>query len=149
MEKMYIPGDFKEFLRLLKKHKLEYLLVGGYAVVYYGHPRTTNDIDFWIATNKTNAKKMTNLLSDFGFSEGVHEALFFETNKMTRIGYPPIRIEILTKIDGVNFEDCYPRRLSTKIDGVAVDIISLEDLKKNKKASGRHKDLDDLQNLIT
>ena len=142
-----MPDDFKMFLKLLKKHEVEYLLVGGYAVVYYGYPRATNDIDFWIATDSTNASKMVSVLHDFGFDEGVDETLFFETHKMTRLGYPPIRIEILTQIDGVTFRDCYARRVLTKIDGIEINIIGLEDLKKNKKASGRYKDLDDLENL--
>lgn len=148
MEKMYIPDDFREFLRLLAKHSVEYLLVGGYAVVYYGYPRATNDMDFWVATHKANASKMVEVLHEFGYKEGVDAALFFETDKMTRLGYPPVRIEILTQIDGVNFQDCYRRRLSTKIDGVVVNIIALKDLKENKKASGRYKDLDDLENLM-
>ena len=75
-----MPDDFKMFLKLLKKHEVEYLLVGGYAVVYYGYPRATNDIDFWIATDSTNASKMVSVLHDFGFDEGVDETLFFETH---------------------------------------------------------------------
>lgn len=144
-----MPDDFKAFLKLLKKHEVEYLLVGGYAVVYYGYPRATNDIDFWIATDSTNASKMVKVLHEFGFNKGVDESLFLETHKMTRLGHPPIRIEILTQIDGVNFSDCYHRRLLTTIDGIEINIIGLEDLKKNKKASGRHKDLSDLENLKT
>ena len=144
-----MPDDFKAFLKLLKKHEVEYLLVGGYAVVYYGYPRATNDIDFWIATNSTNASKMVKVLHEFGFDKGVDEALFLETHKMTRLGHPPIRIEILTQIDGVNFSDCYHRRLFTTIDGIEINIIGLEDLKKNKKASGRYKDLSDLENLTS
>ena len=142
-----MPKDFKEFLKLLNQYGVEYMLIGGYAVVYYGYPRATNDIDFWIATDKTNAQKMVAVLHDFGFKKGVDETLFFETKKMTRLGHPPIQIEVLTHIDGVDFTDCYRRRVISQIDGITINLISKEDLKMNKKASNRHKDLDDLEHL--
>ena len=143
-----LPQDFRDFLKLLNSKKIKYLLIGGYAVGYYGYPRATADMDIWIAVNKENAKKMIQVINDFGMNTPeLTESIFLEPGKMIRMGYPPIRIEIVTEVSGIKFAQCYPRRKKVKIDGVKVKIISRDDLLKNKKASGRHKDLDDLENL--
>lgn len=143
-----LPQDFRDFLKLLNSKKIKYLLVGGYAVGYYGYPRATADMDIWIAISKENAKKMTELIKDFGMdTPALNKSIFLQPGKVIRMGYPPIRIEVLTEISGVKFEQCYLRRKETKIDGLKVKIISFEDLLKNKKASGRYKDLNDLENL--
>ena len=140
--------DFKDFLRLLNEEQVEYLLIGGYAVGIHGYPRATADIDFWIAINPDNAQKVTKALARFGFGEtGVNPGMFQQPNQIIRMGLPPYRIEISTGISGVIFEDCYQRRLETVLDGVTVNVISLQDLKINKRASGRNKDLADLDNL--
>lgn len=142
------PQDFRDFLKLLNSKKVEYLLIGGYAVGYYGYPRATADMDIWIAISKENAKKIVGAIKDFGIkAPELNENIFLEPGKIIRMGYPPIRIEVLTGISGVNFEQCYARRKETKIDGIKLKIISFEDLLKNKKASGRYKDLNDLENL--
>jgi len=123
------------------------MLIGGYAVGYYGYPRATADMDVWIALSLENAKKAKEVLFDFGLvSDNVTEELFLSDN-IVRMGLPPMRIEILTKIDGVEFEECYKNRNNVIIDEVSIPLISLEDLKVNKKASGRHKDLNDLEHL--
>lgn len=143
------PQDFRDFLKLLNSKRVEYLLIGGYAVGYYGYPRATADMDIWIAVSKENAKKMTEAIKDFGMNTpDLQESIFLEPGKMIRMGYPPIRIEVLTEASGVDFRKCYALRKETKIDGIKVKIISLKDLLRNKKASGRHKDLNDLENLI-
>ena len=144
-----LPPDFKEFLRLLNSRQVEYLLIGGDAVGYYGYPRATADIDIWIAINPPNAQKITAVVHEFfgAAVEGATPALFLEKNKIARMGVPPLRIEILTTISGVSFEECYAERVEDVIDGVAVNLISLKHLKHNKKASGRLKDLDDLEHL--
>ena len=143
-----LPRDFKEFLKLLNDHSVEYLLVGGYAVSFHGYPRPTGDMDIWIAVNPTNADKMVAVLRAFGFAlPHLSPQLFLDTSNMVRMGMPPVRIEILNEISGVDFEECFERRDTTKVDEVAVNIISLDDLKRNKKASGRFKDLNDLENL--
>ncbi|HBR15820.1 MAG TPA: hypothetical protein DD723_09840 [Candidatus Omnitrophica bacterium] len=143
-----LPQDFKDFLKLLNSKKVEYLLIGGYAVGYYGYPRATADMDIWVAVSKKNAKKITEVIKDFGMSTpDLKESVFLESGKIIRMGYPPIRIEVLTEISGVQFEECYSRCTETKINGIKTKIISLKDLLKNKKASGRHKDLNDLENL--
>ena len=143
-----LPPDFKELLQLLNSKKIEYLVVGGYAVALYGHPRATGDIDIWIAISKDNAQKIVEVLREFGFdTTELKEDLFLQKDKVVRMGEPPLRIEILTAIDGVAFKECYKNRNIVEIDGISVGFISLSDLKKNKKASGRLQDLADLENL--
>ena len=143
-----LPPDFREFLRLLNSHRVEYLLIGGYAVGFHGYPRPTGDMDIWIAISSQNATRLVEALVEFGFSaEDVPVALFTEPGKIVRMGIPPMRLEIVTTISGVEFAPCYERRSSVVIEGVAVNIIGLDDLKTNKKASGRHKDLNDLEQL--
>lgn len=143
-----LPKDFKEFLRLLNSKSIEYLVVGGYAVAFHGYPRATGDIDIWIAISPDNARKMVKTLKEFGFNlPELQETLFLEKEKNIRMGNPPLRIEILTSIDGVEFSECYKNKQTVLIDDVKVNFISLEDLKKNKKISGRYRDLDDLKFL--
>lgn len=143
-----LPPDFKDFLRLLNSHRVEYLLIGGYAVAYHGYPRPTGGMDIWIAVSSQNATRVMAALVEFGFrADDVPVALFTEPGRIVRVGIPPMRLEIVTTISGVDFAFCYARRASAVVDGVAVDIIGLDDLKTNKKASGRHKDLNDLEQL--
>jgi hypothetical protein len=143
-----LPQDFKELLRLLNSKNIEYLVIGGYAVALYGYPRATGDMDIWIAISKDNAHRMAEALREFGFNvPELKEELFLEKEKNIRMGNPPLRIEILTSIDGVEFAECYGSKNTVTIDDIAVNFIALKDLKKNKKASGRHQDLADLENL--
>jgi hypothetical protein len=143
-----LPKDFKEFLRLLGAHSVEYLLIGGYAVAYHGYPRATADLDVWIALNPINAEKTVAALREFGFDlPDLRPEIFLQEHKIIRLGRPPLRIEIATSISGVTFEDCYRARLVTQLDDVAVNLIDLAHLKVYKRAAGRHKDLDDLENL--
>lgn len=143
-----LPQDFKDFLRLLNSNKIEYLLIGGYAVSYYGYPRATGDMDIWVAVDSQNAEKTVEVLKEFGFGVPLLSTdLFIKENQVIRMGMPPIRIELMTSISGVDFRDCFKSRKVDTIDGVQVNIISLDDLKKNKQAAGRYKDLGDLENL--
>ncbi|OGP60279.1 MAG: hypothetical protein A2V65_07930 [Deltaproteobacteria bacterium RBG_13_49_15] len=145
---MVLPPDFKEFLNLLKGKNIQYLLIGGYAVGYHGYPRATNDMDIWIAIDPKNAEQMVLVLKEFGFdTPQLSKELFLKKNSIVRMGIAPMRIEILTTISGVNFEECFKQRVVEEIDGIEVNIISLKQLKINKKSSGRHKDLDDFENL--
>ena len=140
--------DFKDFLKLLNSHNVEYLVIGGYAVGYHGYPRTTGDIDIWVANHADNATKIVKVLIEFGFNvPELSEKMFLEEGKVIRMGFPPVRIEILTSISGVNFQECFSTKIIDQIDGITINIIDLGHLKINKKASGRHKDLDDLENL--
>ena len=140
--------DFKEFLRLLEANDVKYLLVGGYAVGFYGYPRPTGDLDIWVARDRKNAEKLVVVLKDFGFaSPDLSEELFTLDKSIVRLGVPPYKLELITHIDGVEFVKCYPKRVVSEIDGVSVSLIGLDDLKTNKKASGRAKDVNDLENL--
>ena len=148
MASIELAEDLKDFLKLLNSHRVEYLLVGGYAVSYHGYPRATGDMDIWIALNKKNAEKVATVLSEFGFSEyDISADLFLQKNKIFRMGYEPLRIELLTTISGVDFDDCYQNRIEDTLEGIKINIINLTNLKKNKKASGRYKDLNDLEHL--
>jgi len=143
-----LAPDFKEFLKLLNVHGVEYLLIGGYAVGYYGYPRATHDMDIWIAIHPDNAKRIVAALKEFGFdTPDLSPQLFLKDKSIIRMGVPPMKIEIVTTISGVTFEECYSYRVNDAIDGAEVCLIGLNHLKINKKASGRHKDLDDLEHL--
>jgi hypothetical protein len=143
-----LPSDFKDFLRLLNSKEVEYLLVGGYAVGYYGYSRATADIDIWIAVNPDNANKVVEVIRDFGFdTPELSSAIFLQESKVIRMGVPPFRIEVLTTISGVTFEECYAEKTVDTLDGIDINFISLKHLKANKKAAGRLKDLNDLEYL--
>jgi len=135
-------------LRLLNSHGVKYLVVGGYAVGYYGYPRATGDMDIWIAVSEVNAEKTAQALRDFGMPEKeAIKDLFIDKDKIIRMGVPPVRIEVITGATGVNFDECYSRREVIDIDDIPVNFISLEDLKTNKQACGRFKDMEDLKHL--
>ena len=143
-----LPRDFKDLLRLLDKHGVDYLLIGGYAVAYYGYPRPTADMDVWVAMHPANAERITSVLREFGFGiPELNHGLFLEPGNVIRMGQPPMRLEILTQIDGVDFRKAFANRRVDQIDGQTVNLISLRDLKVNKRAAGRPKDLDDLAKL--
>jgi predicted nucleotidyltransferase len=148
MEQIEFPQDFSEFLKLLNSHHVDYLLIGGFAVAMYGYPRATADMDVWVARNQLNAERLVACLRDFGFdTPRLTVELFQEPERIIRMGEAPLRIEILTDIDGVTFDECQSRAELQNIDGNQIPVISLTDLKINKRASGRAKDLDDLENL--
>ncbi|QQR60059.1 MAG: hypothetical protein IPG59_11430 [Candidatus Melainabacteria bacterium] len=147
MATINLHPDFKELLKLLNAHNVEYLLVGGYAVGSYGYVRATADLDIWVNCTKENSIKLVNALEEFGFGDNVNEAMFRKDNNIVRMGLPPFRIEIMTSVSGVSFTECYERRNDLELEGLTINIIGLEDLKKNKLASARHKDLNDLEYL--
>ena len=143
-----LPPDFKEFLSLLHTHRVKYLLVGGYAVAAHGYPRFTGDMDVWIQTNTENAESVLRVCREFGFDvPNLRVELFTDPKQMTRMGHPPLRIEILNSVSGLNFESAWENRINEVWDGIPVSLISLQDLRINKLASGRLKDLADLENL--
>ena len=143
-----LPDDFKEFLKLLNAHAVDYLLIGGYAVGYHGYPRTTADLDVWVAMSTENSERLVAAFKEFGMlSDELGTDLFMNPGNIVRMGMAPVRIGVLNEIDGVEFNDCFSRRSPVEIDGVEVNLISLADLRANKLASGRHKDLDDLEHL--
>jgi hypothetical protein len=148
MATIHLPRDFKEFLRLLDAHGVEYLLIGGYAVNYHGYPRATADMDIWVGVHPANADRIVAALKEFGFDlPDLSPELFLREWQIIRLGVPPVRIEIATTISGVDFGECYAERVQDTIDGVPVNLIDLNHLKLNKRASGRHQDLADLEHL--
>ena len=148
MAMIEFPKDFKEFLQLLNSKEVEYLVIGGYAVGYHGYPRSTGDMDVWISINEKNALKMVNALKEFGFEiPGLKKDIFLNEEKIIRMGVPPMRLEIITTIDGVGFEKCFKNRVIADFGSFKVNFISKDDLLINKRASGRPKDLVDYSKL--
>jgi len=143
-----LPLDFKEFLSLLHKREVEYLVIGGYAVAYHGYPRLAPDIDIWMTGNTVNAERMVEVLVAFGFDRAaLSPSLFLQDKNFVQLGTPPLCIKIFTAISGVSFDECYAERTMEIIDAVEVNFIGLKHLKINKKASGSYKGLNDLENL--
>lgn len=148
MDTIELHPDFNDFLRLLNSNGVRYLVVGGYAVGYHGYPRATGDLDIWVAVDVDNAGKIVRVIHEFGITPNpAPKELFLETGKVIRMGLPPVRIELITGVSGVTFDECYAQRDTFETGGVPVDVISLPMLKANKKASGRLRDLEDLQHL--
>jgi len=140
--------DFKEFIKSLNDNGVQYLVIGGYAVAFHGHPRYTKDLDVWIRVSPENAGRIVRALHEFGFeSLGLTENDFMSPDQVIQLGFPPNRIDLIAQADGIEFDACYPLRMEIDIEGVPVNFIDLENLKRNKKASGRHQDLADLENL--
>lgn len=139
--------DFKELLKIFNEHEVKYLIVGGYAVMKYSEPRFTKDLDIWIEASPENAKKVFQSLKSFGSPlEGLSEADFAEAG-FYQMGRPPVRVDILMTIDGVEFENAWNNRVETNFDGVLVYMIGLSDLIENKRASGRLQDLADIEKM--
>ena len=145
---MVLTQDFREFFQSLNEHNVRYLVIGGYAVAFHGHPRYTEDIDVWIEADKTNAEKLIDALRAFGFgSLGLEAEDFLDPDDIIQLGYPPNRIDLLTALKGVDFDTCYASRIVVEIQDTSVNFIDLENLKKNKRATGRLQDLADLEQL--
>ena len=140
--------DLREFIQTLNAHAVRYLVVGGYAVAFHGEPRYTKDLDVWIELNPDNAARLVKALDAFGFgSLNLRAEDFLVPDQIIQLGYPPNRIDLLVSLLGVDFETCYAARVETVMDGVTVNFIDLENLKKNKRATGRLQDRADLENL--
>ncbi len=148
MAKRKLTPEFREFLECLNRAEVEYLLVGGYAVNFYGYHRFTEDIDFWIAVSDENFQRLLAAVRSF-FGEDLAglDMNFLKNNESLYLGRVPEKIEVFQNASGINFSQAYPRRLESTIEGVLVKIISLADLRANKQASARHKDLADLERL--
>lgn len=141
-----LDTNFKEFLSLLELHGAEYLLIGGYAVNYHGYHRATDDLDIFVSGSAENAARVANALHEFGFSETTPEMLS-RPSSMVRMGIEPVKLKVINFIDGVTFAECYAQRVRVALEGLEINLINLADLRRNKRASGRNKDLADLENL--
>jgi predicted nucleotidyltransferase len=140
--------DFKEFIKSLNDSNVRYMIVGGYAVALHGHPRYTKDLDVWIEMSPENAANLIEALERFGFgSLGLVAEDFLVADQIVQLGYPPNRIDLLVSLKGIDFENSYATRIEVPIDEILVNFIDLENLKKNKKATGRLQDLADVESL--
>jgi predicted nucleotidyltransferase len=147
---MELPQDWKEFLSLLVEHRVRFLLIGGHAMAAHGFPRFTADLDVWVEPGPTNAERVMSALVAFGFGDvrGLSNADFTSPGTVVALGHPPMRIDLLTSISGVEFKGAWARRRRTTVAGVRLWMISAEDLIANKRAAGRPKDLLDVETLL-
>lgn len=145
---MKIQKDLREFIVLMNSHAVEYVIVGGHAVAYHGYPRFTGDMDFFVRASAENAGKLVAVLRDFGFSSASDlRPTLVENGKVVQLGRPPNRLDLLTGISGLGFDEALAGSVQTEMDGVPVRMIGFDELVKNKTASGRPKDLADVQQL--
>ena len=140
--------DFKELLLAFNGHHVEYLIVGAHALAAYGHVRATKDLDVWVRPDRENAQRVLSALADFGAPLGdlTIEDLS-KTGTIFQIGMPPLRIDVITEIDGVDFANAWPDRLEIGFGGVPALVISRHHLITNKKAAARLQDLADVERL--
>lgn len=145
---MKLQKDLREFIELLNSHGVDYVVVGGHAVAFHGYPRYTGDIDFLVRPTEENASRIVAVLESFGFS-GAHElrASLTQPEKIVQLGRPPNRIDILTSASGVDFEEVWKQAVVAELEGLPVRFPDLSSLLKNKRASGRAKDLADVEEL--
>ena len=125
---MTLSKDFEDFIDFLNQHEVTYLVIGGYALAFHGKPRHTGDLDIWMDLSDDNAMKMVKVLNDFGMSSsGLTKIDFLQKGGITQIGYPPLRIDILNEIDGIDFSEAYANKLIIDIEGLPVNFIRLSD----------------------
>ena len=145
---MFVNSDFSELSNIFKRNKVKYLIIGGYAFIQYAEPRFTKDLDVLVAANPENAKVIYQSLREFGAPlQDLTEDDFAREGYFYQMGSPPVRVDILMDIPGVKFEEAWERRLETYFDDVAVSFISKQDLIAAKRASGRPRDLLDIELL--
>jgi predicted nucleotidyltransferase len=147
---MILAQDFEDFVKLLNHHQVEYMVVGGYALAFHGKPRNTGDLDIWINISGKNATRMLKVLKDFGLaSMGFEKDDFLKTGYISQIGYPPLRIDILNNIDGVEFLHAMEGMQKIEVEpGFIINYIGLKDFITNKQASGRSQDLSDIKAIL-
>lgn len=145
---MPLHRDLREFIECLNSNKVEYLVVGALAVSWHGFPRYSADIDFWLRASRTNADLVVQAIRDFGLgSVGLTAEDFLVGDRVVQLGHPPNRIDLLTSITGVAFEDAWQTRVSGTLDGLTVEFIGKAALLRNKESTGRNKDLIDAHEL--
>ncbi|WP_182866186.1 nucleotidyltransferase [Rhodopirellula sp. JC639] len=144
---MQLPEDFKEFIELMNFHGVRYVMIGGYAYNLYRNPRATGDIDFFVACDDENERRVRAVLDQFGFGETLGEGKLLQLGKVIMLGRSPFRIDLLTEISGVSFEEVEATAIATQVSGVTIPVIAAELLLKNKAASDRIKDQADAEEL--
>ena len=145
---MLTSPDFKELLSILEKHKVRYLVVGGYAVMKYTEPRFTKDLDLWIATDEKNSEAVFAALKEFGAPlKDLTPADFRQEGYFYQMGNPPLRLDVMMSLPGVTFEGAWAHREQVQVEGLVIPFISKADLIRTKEASGRDQDLIDAKKL--
>lgn len=145
---MKLHSDLREFIGFLSSREVEYLVVGGHAVAFHGYPRVTGDIDFLLRSTPENADRMLRVLEDFGFGDlGLTATDFTAPGRVVQLGHPPNRIDLMTSISGLSFEEAWEGRVAGTLDGLPVWFLGKSALLRNKRASGRARDLADLEAL--
>lgn len=145
---MELNQDFKEFIALLNEKKVKYLVVGGYAVAYHGYPRYTKDIDIWIWLNEENAESVIDVIDDFGFSSlGLVVSDFLNPENVIQLGFPPARIDLLTDLLELNFEECFSKKEISTFEDIPINFIDVDSLIKTKIATNRPQDQVDAEKL--
>jgi hypothetical protein len=148
METVKLQKDLREFIELLNSNGVEYVVVGAHAVAYHGHPRFTGDLDLLVRSDAENAGRIMAALRAFGFgASGLAKEDFLKRQRIVQLGRPPNRIDLITSISGVDFEDVWRTRVTGTLDGIPVAFIGREALLANKRATGRTKDLADVEAL--
>jgi len=143
-----IPRSFREFIQLLNRHRVRYVVIGGYAVAFHGYPRYTGDLDVFVEISLKNAAALARVLEQFGLTDDkIPLKPFLTRGTIVRTGREPMRLEIINKIDGATFAECFKDRLVTHVGDLRINFIGLVNLRRNKRAAGRPKDLDDLKRL--
>lgn len=145
---MKLQKDLREFIALLNSKQVDYVIVGGHAVAFHGYPRYTGDIDFLVRCSPENARRLMDVLEEFGFGGvGISIDDFETPGRITQLGRPPNRIDLLTSLSGIDFDEVWSGRVASQLDDLPVAFIGKEALLKNKRASGRAKDLADVEQI--
>jgi len=145
---MEAQADFKELLACLNARGVEYMIVGGYALAFHGAPRYTGDLDVWVKPDAENARRVLAALADFGVgSLDLKEIDLRSADRVVQIGVPPVRVDLLTSLSGVSWEEAVGRRVRGPYGDMEVPYMGRDDFLANKKACGRHKDLADIEAL--
>ena len=139
--------DFKEILSTFNEHDVKYLVVGAHAVMKYAEPRYTKDLDIWIEASHENARRVFSSLKEFGAPLGDFTEEDFAGEGFFQMGRPPVRIDILMSLDGINFNDAWPERKEGDFDGIPANFIGVDNLILNKSAAGRPQDLIDIESI--
>ena len=145
---MEVQPDFKELLALFNDHRVSYVIVGGYALAFHGAPRFTGDLDILVKADHENAGRIVTALGVFGFASlGLTESDFDHPDQIIQLGVAPVRVDLITSITGLSWEDVFASRVPSHYGDVPVNYIGREELILNKRAVGRAKDLADLEAL--
>ena len=142
-----LPEDFKELFKSLNANDVRYLMIGGYAVGVYGYPRATGDIDIFVSDDEENVGKLIEALRDFGFAGFDLSDIFVKKRSLVEIGVEPLKVQLMNFADGLKFDEAFESRKIVAVEDIFISTVSKSDLIKNKRKSGRHKDLADIERL--